>query len=1751
MDDNAPAIQEFYAGRPHYSDSGWDGVSQPTVSFSGGNLLSVDSWSSAPAGSNAPFSVLAVLRSTSTQPQDAAIAGWWGWSGAGYTWADIKASNGQQVADLTRTYGVAVSQMYTGPTDLGTGAHVIIWRYAPSDQTLKIMVDGAPSSSTQLPAIPDAGPLPLIIGAKNLLATGLFQGNLSELVVTPTTVSDEDAQNFTEYAQNTWAGLPAQGSANPCVNADGQQASSDVRCDDQDDKTVGDHCSAGSCVGTTPPAGSPGELSPIAWYHAGRSEISLTDGLVSTWFDRSGHHNDVLESFYNARPAFVSDGWNGKPTLRFSTPNVLRRGGWSDVPKGTSAAFTVLAVVRSAAAQTAPIVGFWDDVAGERVRAGYKSVNSDSALDLMRIDNVNPTQEFTGSSPVGTAPHVLAFRYSPEVAKLTIDGATVTTTLPNALGPLYLDDFFIGTDSGISNQFFNGDISELALVEGSICDSAVANFVKYAASEWGGFTPNISSPTDCSAACPCKIDPDDLSDVKDDDCDGMPDVLEQTLGLDPSNPNDRNADPDGDGVRSVDELRAGGNPLVADTDPTGGTLLVGKDLDGDGRPYEIDNCPDDVNSDQLDTDGDGKGDACDNDPLGTGTALPTRRMIVVADASNNYAIMQSGSSDANRLAADQHGLFPWGSSFRVLGVPAAGTVEVSEYFNASTGHHAYAVTDDDRSTLTADGFSEVGSVGWLGTAALPFGDAVQVRHYTKGTAAARQDAVTTNAQEGIQFITAGYTEVASLGFGITEEGHVSKPIGVVRYKSPAGTTLHLAGAAPADYESEDYQFGVLPEPNGWTYPLYRYYDAAGREAFSSNGVNGTGLATAGYIEQGYLGFVYNMSTAPTLESLVRLVRVRRGTDYAITVHADELDQLHADGFGEDTTLGYVVRRPAKVVATNTCPAAVDALTNIFNAGTRDGQPTLYGNVLALGALNQAVSLSRIANGIVTTPAETTLAANWAATDPQSRRLMLAQAGRVLAVSAPERANLLGQFAYLDPGNGSTPVDYSHTAAVFHTLAAGTNGDINGGLLGDGRSAVRIRAPQCQGVTYADTYGTSQEAASAVTIREGEVSTSCTHGETPICTSTVGTVKPRLYGITRLAARSPIQAVNDYADVHSVPRAAGSNPNDPLVDQVGIPLIGIDVGPCSDACSELAGERCVNNRCRAYPIIPQGASVSFSAVNAWDVKAPTLRIIDPNAPSTQAPVELKPEISVALSDQPNPTWSCDPNPVTVDAGISTLPRSCDNVHPTCPDGCWTPDEFETCLESAHSATHSYRNCTKGGPYCQEDPTCLLRNGTCVRSLEDNPDDIQVDPYAPLASEPFVDTVRATIDVTPGHFYTPQLINYNGSYYRLGDQGPDQGGEGRTIHLCVRGSSSTDPDCEPPPDPNLAACELANLPNCGGTVGGIWNVPPRSLAYCEANSDLNNPQVSPCAETPFDFRSDTQVSGLPLLFYVEDPDTEVNIQTRLIGIHCIDETGGDALGNDDLYVNFVGSSTTAGVYANTYKQSINSDEKHYPAFAFDVRTRIREATPSRMFLWWNEDDWSTGWQWVGALAVGGVGGGGGYVASNGGALAALGSAAGGLAGAVTTFLAIMAVNNPDDVIGASGYEMTVSDVMSRGQRLHAGGIQGVSPFDLLEANNVNVRQLNVSEHPSVDLQMYASNGEAQDATCANDSACGSGRNCYLGVCVLDSWQDRSAPTNYAADVGDMAGTIEERKYRPSDSGAKYDTFLSTSIRAIPHP
>ncbi len=93
-------------------------------------------------------------------------------------------------------------------------------------------------------------------------------------------------------------------------------------------------------------------------------------------------------------------------------------------------------------------------------------------------------------------------------------------------------------------------------------------------------------------------------------------------------------DSDGDGVPdSKDNCKTVKNANQKDTDGDGKGDACDPDMDGDGVPNAKDNCPLVKNPDQKDTDGDGKGDACDPDKDGDGVPNAKDNCPLVKNAS--------------------------------------------------------------------------------------------------------------------------------------------------------------------------------------------------------------------------------------------------------------------------------------------------------------------------------------------------------------------------------------------------------------------------------------------------------------------------------------------------------------------------------------------------------------------------------------------------------------------------------------------------------------------------------------------------------------------------------------------------------------------------------------------------------------------------------------------------------------------------------------------------------------------------------------------------------------------------------------------------------------------------------------------------------------------------------------------------------------------------------------------------------------
>jgi hypothetical protein len=497
-------------GLPKYGNATW-GTNAPTITFSGGQLFqTAGAWSGGPTGSEPPYTILAVLRSTSAQ--SSAVAAWWDPSGQGYAWAGIRQPSPTSTLsylDSWRVYSNAPGEAFAGSLDLGTSPHVVAWRYDPTSSVITEVIDGVSTSSSKMPAIGPLPAMPLIVGARSPLPTGLFKGDISELRIVGRALGDDEIQNYMDYSRNHWQITTPPPISNPCINAGNNAVPDGARCDDGNAQTYGDQCVRGTCVGTVPPSGSPAALSAVAWYHANPQEVVVTDGGVSTWFDRTANHLDLMQPFYYGRPTLGSAWPGGKPALHFSGGQGLRRDAWSGSPLGASQPFTILAVFQSGSAGQSSSIASWWNASYSVVSAALAPSNGDSVPSVIREGESGNSQSLTDPVALGTTPHAVVWRYAPDSLTVTVDGKSISPSAFPAIDPIAAPVFLVGMHSYLPTGLFNGDLVDLAIVPRSISDAEVASYDQYVAVEWGGPVCNCPPHAHCvqgassGLACAC------------------------------------------------------------------------------------------------------------------------------------------------------------------------------------------------------------------------------------------------------------------------------------------------------------------------------------------------------------------------------------------------------------------------------------------------------------------------------------------------------------------------------------------------------------------------------------------------------------------------------------------------------------------------------------------------------------------------------------------------------------------------------------------------------------------------------------------------------------------------------------------------------------------------------------------------------------------------------------------------------------------------------------------------------------------------------------------------------------------------------------------------------------------------------------------------------------------------------------------------------------------------------------------------
>ncbi len=147
----------------------------------------------------------------------------------------------------------------------------------------------------------------------------------------------------------------------------------------------------------------------------------------------------------------------------------------------------------------------------------------------------------------------------------------------------------------------------------------------------------------------------------DTDGDGLTNLEEWQAGTDPANP-----DSDGDGVIDGDDAFPLDPTESLDTDGDGIGNNADTDDDGDNIPDVSDNCPFDDNATQVDSDGNGIGNACEEAVVSFETGIPPIGWTTGAPGwltTNEQASHLSQSLRAQQIGASQTASIVWRESF--------------------------------------------------------------------------------------------------------------------------------------------------------------------------------------------------------------------------------------------------------------------------------------------------------------------------------------------------------------------------------------------------------------------------------------------------------------------------------------------------------------------------------------------------------------------------------------------------------------------------------------------------------------------------------------------------------------------------------------------------------------------------------------------------------------------------------------------------------------------------------------------------------------------------------------------------------------------------------------------------------------------------------------------------------------------------------------------------------------------------------
>jgi hypothetical protein len=234
--------------------------------------------------------------------------------------------------------------------------------------------------------------------------------------------------------------------------------------------------------GQTGPGGVGNTSTVVLWLSADHG-VEVGAGAVLGWNDRSGNGHVASQGDPAKRPAFVSSGFNGLPSIRFDNsqtdPDVLQvmdhptlKGmtaltGFSvhDLLAGTTegAPRAILAKRNGVSAQNDYAWFHWNGGSGSTIRQ-YLDINGTnqrlaSTLDYVSGSPFISTFLFNGAAASGQPRHFLYRRH-----QAAGNRTSTTTAVPSNNADLYIGYLNGHPGTGTSTSRFNGHISELILM---------------------------------------------------------------------------------------------------------------------------------------------------------------------------------------------------------------------------------------------------------------------------------------------------------------------------------------------------------------------------------------------------------------------------------------------------------------------------------------------------------------------------------------------------------------------------------------------------------------------------------------------------------------------------------------------------------------------------------------------------------------------------------------------------------------------------------------------------------------------------------------------------------------------------------------------------------------------------------------------------------------------------------------------------------------------------------------------------------------------------------------------------------------------------------------------------------------------------------------------------------------------------------------------------------------------------------------